>query len=176
MSKFRQMEAFMSKQVMRFIMLFVVLALCFTVLAAFAKSAPSGDAKITTPPPFNYGGHYPGCITEQLGKLIGVRAYAGHGMTKAGQEGVQIEAIAPKGPAEKIGMKAGDIITAANDISATCPMSLLQTLQAADKTKKIVLTADRNGKTVKLTFAAKALLPKDKPVKPAADPNKPAPK
>lgn len=75
-----------------------------------------------------------------------------------GAAGLRVEAVTPGGPAERAGVKAGDVITAING-NAVGPHNgaSADTLRQAQAGKPIALRVDRNGKTRELRVTPERL-------------------
>jgi S1-C subfamily serine protease len=114
------------------------------------------------------------CPSTEVGKLLGVEVFQGHGQTKDGKPGVDVIKVIPKGPSAKAGLKAGDVITTVNGKAVNCPMTLLMELNGSDAAKKIVFSLDRKGKKKSITYAPKTLnIKSTKPVEAQSEPPKP---
>ncbi len=65
--------------------------------------------------------------------------------------GAAIQTITEDSPAEKAGLKIGDIVTKAGKKDITCGNDLVQTVAASEPGEKIVLTVYRSGTTLEIT-------------------------
>lgn len=98
-----------------------------------------------------------GSPVAQVGSLLDAEVFAGHGALSSGGSGAQITSVNAGGPAEKAGIKDGDVVASCNGQETSCPQTLLGALQSADAKKPITLQVDRGGKLVTVTMKPGAL-------------------
>jgi membrane-associated protease RseP (regulator of RpoE activity) len=67
-------------------------------------------------------------------------------------KGARVALVAPGSPADRGGMKAGDLVTAFNDIKVSSPYSILAALLRADPKKPNAVVVVRAGKEEKLVI------------------------
>lgn len=93
--------------------------------------------------PAGYLGVHIQNITEQLGS---------HFKVKEGK-GVLVSEVVEDSPADKAGLKAGDVITKVNDKSVESTSELTEVVRSYDPETEVSVTVVRNGKTKKLNAA-----------------------
>lgn len=95
------------------------------------------------------------CPVSQVGSMLGVEVYKGHAPTASGGSGAGIQVVTPGGVGDKAGLKAGDVVTAANGRAVTCPRDLLEALSSDWPKGKVVLDVERKGQPLQVTIPAR---------------------
>jgi serine protease Do len=103
------------------------------------------------PVPFNGGNPFPAIpgnspavgflgqeLNGQLAEFFGVR------------EGVLVQSVTPKTPAERAGLKAGDVVVKVNGTPVTTPREITGLVMRASRKKAILFTVVRNKKEISL--------------------------
>jgi S1-C subfamily serine protease len=67
-------------------------------------------------------------------------------------KGARVALVAPGSPADRGGMKAGDLVTGFNDIKVSSPYAILAALQRVDPKKSNAVVVVRTGKEKKLVI------------------------
>lgn len=119
----------------------------------FADRLPEIERQFRGLPNFNYRFDVPGMTTgARLGVTVNeltsqLAAYFG------AKDGVLVTSVAEGSPAEKAGIKAGDVITSVEGDRVTSSSDLIQSLRRTDKEDlSIGIIRDRNEQTVKATI------------------------
>ena len=100
----------------------------------------NGDGPFSIPPPVNSArvGFEGEALNAQLAEYFGVK------------EGVLVRSVTAKSPAEKAGLKAGDVVVKVNGTPVTSPREISGLVRAAGKGKTVSFTVVRNKREMSL--------------------------
>jgi serine protease Do len=106
----------------------------------FPPAPPAPNVRVN--PQFRTGKSYSINMNDSRGFL---------GVKTEKDNGAKVTEVTPGSPAEKAGLKAGDIITKIDDVAVTSPEDLSKAVGSYKPNEKVTITYTRNKKTQKVT-------------------------
>ncbi|MEB3264806.1 MAG: trypsin-like peptidase domain-containing protein [Synechococcus sp.] len=83
---------------------------------------------------------------------VGLEPVAPRGSVSSGAQGVRVRSLVPGGPAERVGLRQGDVILAAEGQSLRDPAQLVAVVEKVGVGRPLQLLIDRNGSRLELAI------------------------